>query len=355
MRGGEKCLEIFCQMFPESPVHTLFYEKEKISPAIQRHPIRASFLQFFPGISAHYRNYLPFFPLAVESFRLKNCELVISTSHCVAKSIRKPAGAFHLCYCFTPMRYAWEFFDEYFGDKNPFSKRLIRGLIPFLKKWDQDTSARVDRFVAISKHVQRRIWNYYQREAEVIYPPVDTDFYTPDAATAPEDFYLIVSALVPYKKVNLAVRAFGRMKKRLVVIGEGPKKKDYEKTAGPWVQFLGRQTDAVIRDHYRRARALIFPGEEDFGIVPVEAQACGRPVIAYAAGGALETVKDHKTGLFFSEQTEASLIDAVSAFERRAWDPAEARANAISFGKERFKKEMETCLEKILSGRSRAR
>ena len=350
MRGGEKCLEAFCQMFPESPVYALFCEKEKISSLINRHSVRTSFVQLFPDVFTRYRAYLPFFPLAVESFRLEDCELVISTSHCVAKGIRKPKGAVHLSYCFTPMRYAWGFFDEYFGDKNIFVRGVARGLILFLRKWDRATSGGVDCFVAISGHVQKRIWEFYRRAAEVVYPPVDTDFYTPSADVAPEDFYLIVSALVPYKKIDLAVRSFNRLGRRLVVIGDGPKKKEWESLAGPAVRFLGWESDEVIRDHYRRARAIIFPGEEDFGIVPVEAQACGRPVIAYGAGGVLETVRDGETGIFFKEQTEESLMDAVKIFESRAWDPEKARLNAAGFGKERFRRQMEDCVERLLKG-----
>jgi glycosyltransferase involved in cell wall biosynthesis len=349
MRGGEKCLEALCEVFLDADIFTLFCEPEKISAKLAAHRIVRSPIQHFPGVFRFYRNYLPFFPGAVESFRLKGYDLVISTSHCVAKGIRKGENAFHLCYCFTPMRYAWDFFDDYFGEKSAVERTMIRFILRRLKTWDLEANRGVDHFVAISNHVKNRIRDYYHREADVVYPPVETDFFTPDAHRAPEDFYLVVSALVPYKKIDLAVRTFNRIGRRLVVIGDGPERLKLQKMASAKIEFLGWQPDEVLRNYYRRARALVFPGEEDFGIIPVEAQACGRFVIAYAKGGALETVADNKTGIFFHEPTPESLSGAVRRFEATALRPEDARANALRFSRVRFKEEIKSIIAKATS------
>ncbi|HTL70446.1 MAG TPA: glycosyltransferase [Candidatus Eisenbacteria bacterium] len=340
MRGGEKCLEVLCELYPASPIHTLFREPGKISGPIAEQPIRTSRLQRFPKVYSQYRNYLPFFPGAIESFNLEGYDLVISTSHCVAKGIRKPRGAKHLSYCFTPMRYAWCLFEEYFGRKNALSKAAIQIALKRLKRWDLESNDRVDRFVAISRHIQKRIKEFYGRDSDVVYPPAATDFYTPDETVRREDFFLIVSALVPYKRLDVAVQAFNRLGRRLVVIGDGPEAPRLKELAKKNVTFRGWQSDENIRDHYRRASALIFPGEEDFGIVPVEAQACGLPVIALGRGGALETVEAGKTGLFFEEPSEEALCEAVLSFEAGAFAPEDIRANSLRFGRQRFKDEM---------------
>ena len=351
MRGGEKCLEVLCEIFPESPVYTLFCEKNKVSHEIARHSVRQSWLGSLPGVRSVYRYYLPLFPAAIESFDLKDYDLVVSTSHCVAKGARRREGARHVCYCFTPMRYAWTFFDEYFGGRGALSRGLIRRLLERLKAWDLRANSRVDHFVAISRHVQKRIHDYYGRPSEVIYPPCDTDFYVPDGEPR-EDFYLIVSALVPYKKIDRAIRALAG--RRLVIIGDGPERKKLEKNAPEGVQFLGWRPDEALRDYYRRARALVFPGEEDFGIVPVEAQACGCPVIAHGVGGALETVIDGQTGVFFAEPTEAALQDAVARFEKASFDPVRARENALRFSRERFKNEMKAMIGRETAQKQKA-
>lgn len=343
MRGGEKCLEVLCELYPDATVHTLFYEPGKVSREISRHRVKESWLARIPGARSSYRHLLPLFPAAVESFDMKPYDLVVSTSHCVAKGAKRRKGAAHVCYCFTPMRYAWTFFDDYFGGRGALTRGLIRRVLEGLKKWDLRANSRVDRFVAISKHVQKRIETYYGRPSEVIYPPCDVDFYTPGRETR-EDFYLIVSALVPYKKIDLAIAALAG--KRLVVIGDGPERKKIEKDAPEGVQFLGWKPDEALRDYYRRARALVFPGEEDFGIVPVEAQACGCPVIAYGVGGALETVVDGRTGVFFSEPTAASLRGAAERFEAMSFDPAAARENALRFSRERFKNEIRDMIQR---------
>lgn len=347
MRGGEKCLEVLCELYPESPIHTLFYEKGKVSDTIARHSIHTSRLQRFPGVFTHYRHYLPFFTAAMEGFKLKGFDLVVSTSHCVAKGIRKNPGAVHVCYCFTPVRYVWGFFDEYFGKKDFISKSLIRSTLRGLKRWDLKANADVDHFVAISGHVKKRIEQYYARPADVIYPPVDTHYYTPDETVEREDFYLVVSALVPYKRVELAVQAFSEIGRRLVVIGSGPESASLMRLAGPRVEFLGWQPDERLRDYYRKARALIFPGEEDFGIVPLEMQACGGFVIAYGKGGAAETVTEGKTGLFFNELSVAAIKQAVEVFETLSPKPVDSVLNAARFSRERFKAEIRSYLDRV--------
>ncbi len=346
MRGGEKCLEVLCELYPQSPIYTLFYEKGKVSGPIAQRPVRSSWLERMPAVYSKYRHYLPLFPAAVESLDLREYDLVVSTSHCVAKGAKKRRGAVHICYCFTPMRYAWGFFEEYFGKRGAFARRVISLLIPRLRAWDLRSSAGVDHFVAISRHVQQRIRSCYNRDSEVIYPPCDTVFYTPDAAVKREDFYLVVSALVPYKKIELALEAFAAEGRRLIVIGDGPERAGLERSASDNIRFLGWQPEEVLRDHFRRAQALIFPGEEDFGIVPVEAQACGCPVVAYGKGGALETVIDGKTGVFFAEPSSASLRDAVARFEGLALDPEDARRNALLFARENFKEQMKKMIER---------
>lgn len=347
MRGGEKCLEALGELYPASPICTLFYERGKISEPLAAHPIRTSWVQKLPGIYKNYRRYLPLFPAAVQSFCLNDYDLVLSTSHCVAKGIRKPKGSWHLCYCFTPMRYAWGFFEEYFGKKNAGERHVIKYFIDRLRDWDLKANAGVDCFVAISDHVRKRIREFYGRDAAVIYPPVETDYFTPDGRTPREEFYLAVSALVPYKRMELAIETFNQIGRPLVIIGDGPERKSLERMAGPAVRFLGWQPADVLRDYYRRARALIFPGEEDFGIVPVEMQSCGGCVIAYGRGGALETILENRTGLFFYDATTSALADAVSRFEKSAWDPAQANTHALGFNRDRFKKEISEAIRQM--------
>ena len=349
MRGGEKCLEVLCELYPDSPIYTLFYERDKISETITKHPIRPSALQHFPNVFSSYRYYLPLYPQAIESFRPEDCDLLISTNHCVAKGLKRGKSVQHICYCFTPMRYAWGFFDEYFSKRNEISKWVIRQVIHRMRDWDLRSNDGVDHFIAISHHIRKRILQCYGREAEVIYPPVDTDFYTPDPGLKTDDFYLIVSALVPYKKIDLAIRVFNRLGRRLIIIGDGPERKSLEAQASKSIRFLGWQPNEVLRDHYRRTKALIFPGEEDFGIVPVEVQACGRFVIAYAAGGVLETVLDRKTGVFFGSPDETSLEKAVLAYESEHFLPQHARDNALRFSRQRFKSEMHQSIQQFLS------
>lgn len=347
MRGGERVLELLCEAFPKAPVYTLIHNRRAISDTINRHPIHTSWLQHIPGIETHYRHFLPLFPLAIRSFNVPEADLIISTSHCVAKGLRGRPGTPHLCYCFTPMRYAWLFHDEYLGG-NFLKRQLARPLLGCLRRWDRNSANRVTRFVGISRHIRDRIVRFYNREADVVYPPVDLDRWTPDGKPA-GDFDLIASALVPYKKINLAVAAYNRSGRSLKIVGTGTDFNSLRSMAAPNVEFLGWQSDASLLELYRRCRMLIFPGEEDFGIVPLEAQACGRPVVAFGRGGALETVRPGVSGVFFSEQTPDALQSAVEDCARRSWDPAAIRTHAETFSINAFFRGLDASINKLTS------
>jgi glycosyltransferase involved in cell wall biosynthesis len=369
MRGGEKCLEVLCHRFPQARLFTLVYARGTTSPLIERMRITTSFLQRLPGVATHYRWLLPLMPAAVQRLEIpSDVDLVVSLSHAVAKSIRPPTGVPHVCYCFTPMRYAWDRRADYFcgvpacgsGRFRRTPVAAVRNLVlDRIQQWDRQSADRVTHFVAISRTVADRIARCYGRASRVIYPPVDTEFYTP-ADVRREDFFLCVSALVPYKRIDLAIEACNRHHRRLVVIGEGPERRRLERLAGPTVTLAGWQTNEEIRDHMRRARALLFPGHEDFGIVPVEAQACGTPVVAFGRGGATETIlpADQSTvgtGWFFSEQTPESLYRAVELCEAHPerLDPALARRQAERFASERFERELVGYLERVMADENR--
>jgi glycosyltransferase involved in cell wall biosynthesis len=355
MRGGEKCLEVLCRRWPRAPLYALLHRQGSVSSAIEDRPLHSSFLQRLPGAHRYYRYLLPLMPLAAR-WRLPLCDLVVSLSHCVAKAARPPRGVPHVCYCFTPMRYAWHMREAYFGGQRGkgLKARLVDRLLAGLRSWDRRTAERVTHFIAISGTVQARIAECYGRPSEVIYPPVDTDFYCP-APVPREDYYLVVSAFAPYKRLDLALEACRYLRRRLVIVGTGQEEARLRALAGPQAQFLGWQTDAVIRDHLRRCRALLFPGEEDFGIVPVEANACGTPVIAFGRGGATETVippggRREPTGLWLQEQTADCLAEGMLAFERTAADfsPKAARRQAVHFHQRRFAEELFGYLENVL-------
>jgi glycosyltransferase involved in cell wall biosynthesis len=353
MRGGEKCLEVLCRAFPDATLHTLIHRPGAMSPAIEAMNIRTTPLQRVPGVFRHYRGLLPLMPLAARSWAPGAVDLVISLSHCVAKAVRVPEGVPHVCYCFTPMRYAWHGRDAYLDGwtERPIRRALAVNLLNRLRAWDRATAARVTHVVAISETVRQRIARCYGRESLVIPPPVNTRFYTPgDAGVPREDFYLCVSALVPYKRVEHAVAACSLSGRRLVVIGEGPERPHLEQVAGPNVRFLGWQPDEVIRDHYRRCRALLFPGEEDFGIVPIEALSCGAAVIALGLGGAAETVDD-VVGMTYDAPHAEALLETIEEWEAAGcpFDPITCRRRAEDFSLPWFRERLLGHLAEIVA------
>ncbi len=338
--GGEKTLEAIYESFP-APIYSLVYcDKALAKTALSKAEIHTSFLQKIPFSTSCYRYLLPFFPLAIEQFNLNHYELVISTSHAVAKGALTHPGQLHLCYCLTPMRYAWELAQCYLEELGPLQKFLTRLVLHRLRNWDIASLNRVDHFAAISHYIAKRIKKVYGRDSEVIYPPVNVEEIPYQGAK--ENFYLTVSRLVPYKKMDLIVEAFSQTPERkLVVIGDGPEMAKVKQKASKNIEILGHQSDSVVRDYMKRAKAFIFAAEEDFGIVVVEAQAAGTPVIAFGRGATLETVIEGKTGLFFDAQTIPSLLKILSEFDRMEFDPKILRENAQKFNKARFQKEFQ--------------
>jgi glycosyltransferase involved in cell wall biosynthesis len=334
MRGGEKVLDLLVRCLPDASLFTLVHVPGTVSERIEhRRPARA-FVSRLPLAAKAYRHFLPLLPTAVEQFDLDGYDLVISTSHCVAKSAVHAGRARHLCYCFTPMRYAWDQFGAYFGpDRLGPLSRAMRPVLAHLGRWDAATSHRPDRYVAISQYVARRIARYYNRRSAVIYPPVDTAFFTPGEPCS-RTFALVVSALVPYKRLEVAIDACRLAGWPLKIVGTGPELAALAGRAGGEVAFLGRVSDEDVRALYRQARAVLLPGEEDFGIVPVEAMACGTPVVALAAGGALETVVDGTTGRLVPSPEAAAFADALAGLP--AFDAMELRAHAERFSSDRF-------------------
>jgi glycosyltransferase involved in cell wall biosynthesis len=337
MRGAEKVLEAWAEIWPGADVFSLFHNKGALSPKLEAMRIHTSFLQQFPGIRTRYPYYLPFMPHAVESFPLDDYDVVLSMSQCVAKGA--VTRAHHVCYCLTPMRYVWDMVDHYFG--TGLKRSLAAPMISYLRRWDLATVDRVDDWIAISGEVRDRIRTRYDRSSEIIFPPADDEFHTPSGEER-EDWYLYAGALVPYKRADLAIEACRKLGRRLKVIGSGTHEKAIRSLGH--AEFLGYQSSEVIRDHYRRCRALLFPGEEDFGIVPVEAQLCGAPVIAYGKGGALDTVTE-ETGELYTGPLEEAILE----FEKRSIHPASCRDNGLRFAKERHKRQIREFVEASLA------
>ncbi len=381
MRGGEKVLEVFCELFPHAHLYTLLHNKGSVSDIIEDMDIRMSFVQKLPLIKKKYRYLLPIFPTAIERFNLEGYDIVLSSSHCVAKGVITGSDTLHVCYCFTPMRYIWDMHDEYFTKEKSsvITRRFISLVLSYLRKWDVASSRRVDRFVAISKYVAGRIKKYYERESDIIFPPVDCSYFNPGTSSVPReprlspprcngDFYLMVSPLAPNKRVDIAIKAFNKLSLPLKIIGTGQEEKRLEKIAGKNVKLMGWQSDEVVRNHYAACKALIFPGLDDFGIVSLEAQACGKPVIAYGKGGALETViplnsnelnteggngksaltePTSATGMFFYEHTPESLAQAVIHFEsvKDLFNKTKIREHAESFDRAIFKERIKSYID----------
>lgn len=346
--GAERVLEAFCQIFPKAPIYTLLYDKEKTGLAFEGRRIKTSFLQKVPLVKSHHRPFLMLMPLAIEQFDLSQYDLVISDSASYAKGVITSSRTLHICYCHTPIRYAWDDSHRYieeFGYPGAV-KKVIPFFMNYIRLWDEQAAQRVDKFIANSYFVARRIKKYYHRDAEVIHPPVKTQlFYSTDNT---DDYFLIVGRFLPYKRFDLAIKAFNQLGWPLKIIGDGPDRKRLEKMAKKNIEFVGLVADEKLKDYYAHCQAFIFPQEEDFGITAVEAMAAGRPVIAYQAGGALEIIRPGMTGLFFKEQTVDCLTETLKRFKPTDFNPQLIRARAEDFDEERFKGKIEEFINKSL-------
>ena len=342
MRGGEKVLEALLEIWPDATLYTLFHQAGRVSPAIESHSIVTSRLNRIPGIYRHYRNMLPLFPSAIESLDVGKVDLVVSSSHAVAKGI--PSGhALHVCYCHTPMRYIWDAAEDY---SPSLARRMGLAVFrPRLRAWDRATSGHVDYFIANSRFVADRIQSFYDREAALIYPPVDTDFYSGPRNPTIGGFFLSVGALVAYKRFDLAVEAFNRLERPLIIVGDGPDRVRLSRIAASNIEFRGWIPAEQLRELYLGALGAVFPAKEDFGIAPVEARACGCPVIAYGQGGTAETLEDGRDGVLFHIQSVPDLMEAVERFDRIQWSAETIRHNTTGFSRERFKSEIESFIE----------
>ena len=360
MRGGERCLEAVCELYPQAEIFTLVHFSGQVSGTIESHEIKTSYIQRLPGDLKKFRRYLPFFASAMKRLDLGGFDLVVSFSHCVAKGVKAPPGAPHICYCHTPMRYAWHMRDAYLRNFGPVKKAAANFLLDRLKRWDKKTSACVTEFIANSQNVKSRIKQAYDRDAAVIYPPVDCERFA--LSSADDGYFLVVSALVPYKRVDIAVEAFAGLKHKLLIVGTGPQLETLKSIAARRnagnIRFIETAADEQVTEFMQKCTALLFCGEEDFGIVPLEAQSCGKPVIAYGKGGALETVialennsAADVTGLFFSEQTPGALAQAVETFEknRQKFRPQACRQNALRFDKPVYKSNMKAFIDAVLA------
>jgi len=350
MRGGEKVLEVIASCFPAAPIYSLFHFPGTVSERIESHPIHTSFLQDIPGIERHYRRFLPLFPLALADFDLSSFDILISTSHCVAKGARGGAEATHICYCHTPMRYVWDQQKVYFPDDRGWIGRARSLTLSRLRRWDADTVDRVDFFIANSSFVRDRIDRYYGRESQVLHPPADTEFFTP-GDPAPDNYCLMVSALSPYKRVDLAIEACGRLGVELRVVGEGPERNKLEQSPDSGAKLLGRVSDEDLRRLYRGARCLIQPGVEDFGISSVEALACGCPVVALGQGGVLDIVDDGRHGILYEDgESSSSLAAAIDKSASIGFNKLILRRRAESFSVANFEDQLKKLFDLRLPG-----
>jgi glycosyltransferase involved in cell wall biosynthesis len=357
--GGERVVEALAEMFPQADLFCLVAEPTTMSPTLRKHRLTTSFLQRIPGSRRLYKHLLPLHPLAIEQLDLSGYDLILSSESGPAKGVLSPPDTCHICYCHSPMRYLWDLYPSYRRAMGPVARNVFALTANYLRMWDLASAARVDYFVANSYNVASRIRKHYRREAPVVYPPVNVSagYVSKDL----DDYYLVVSRLIGYKRVDLAIEACNRLKRPLRIIGDGDQYKRLRRLAGPSIEFLGHVSDRAVQENYASCRALLFPGEEDFGIVPVEAQSFGRPVIAYGRGGALETVKgcpigqpftpEMSTGVFFFEQTADSVEDAIFRFEsvEGRFSASFIRSSVERFGVERFKSEMDQFIEENIS------
>jgi len=354
MRGGEKVIEALCEMYPQADIFTHVYVPEMVSDRIRQHRIIPTFINSLPRAAKMYKTYLPLMPLALEQLDLRGYDLIISSESGPAKGIIPPPDALHVCYCHTPMRYIWNMYHDYRNGAGRLTRLMMPPLSHYLRMWDVTSAARVDSFVANSATVAKRIRRYYGSDSVVIHPPVDTDSFSIADPTALKDYYLMAGELVSYKRPDLAVRAFNKMKLNLVVIGGGEMLDEVRSLAGPTVTVLGTQPFDVLKQHYAQCRALIFPGEEDFGMVPVEAMASGRPVVAFGRGGATETVAPGMSGIFFADQTVDAISSAVRRLDSMEIAPQKIATHARQFGRDQFFEKMRAHIDGLLAERSRA-
>jgi glycosyltransferase involved in cell wall biosynthesis len=355
MRGGEKVVEALCEMYPQADIFTHVYVPEMVSDRIRQHRVIPTFINALPRAAKMYKTYLPLMPLALEQIDLSGYDLIISSESGPAKGIIPPSDAIHVCYCHTPMRYIWNMYHQYRNGAGRLARLMMPPLTHYLRMWDVTSAARVDSFVANSTTVARRIHRYYGADAVVINPPVETKAFSIAAPSDLGDYYLMAGELVSYKRPDLAVRAFNETKQKLVVIGGGEMLDEIRRLAGPTVNVMGSQPFDVLKHHYARCRALIFPGEEDFGMVPVEAMASGRPVVALGRGGATETVKDGVSGVFFPEQTVEAITSAVERLAHIEFDSRIISAHAEQFGREQFFQKMRTHIDGLLVQKANSR
>jgi glycosyltransferase involved in cell wall biosynthesis len=350
MGGAERVVMAFHEIFPNAPIYTSIYDPERVDPVFRTMDIRTTFMQKLPLVTKYHQPYLPFYPFAMESLDLRGYDLVLSSSSAFGKGVITRPETLHICYCHTPMRWCWNY-NEYVEREQlgKMARRILPFLITGLRTWDQTSSMRVDHFIANSPVVADRIQKYYRREAVVIPPPVEAERFPFDPTIQAENYFLIVSRLIPYKRIDLAIEACNRLQLPLVIIGSGRDLDRLKTLAGPTIRFTGRLSDEEVIYYYTHCRALLFPGEEDFGITPLEAQAAGRPVIAYGAGGALASVVDGITGAFFQEQTVDSLARVLASFDERMYNPHVIRNHALEFDKPRFSRRILQFIEAKLS------
>ena len=348
-RGGEKVLKAIAQLFPQADIYTHVADPELIKREFPGRHVGTTYISRLPFARRAYRSYLPLMPMALEQLDLQQYDLIISSEAGPAKGIIVPPHATHVCYCHSPMRYVWDRYHDYQAHAGSLTRLAMTPLLHYVRMWDQLSAQRVDHFVANSEFVSTRIKKYYGRQSGVIHPPVAVQEF--DASKSSEDFYLWVGQLVAYKRPELLVEAFNLLKKPLIVIGEGHLLPRLRRLAGPHIQFLGKQPFDVIVDHYARCRAVVFPGIEDFGLVPVEAMASGKPVVAFDYGGARETVIDGVTGVLFREQTVTALVQAIRSLElQRGFDPGVIRAHAEQFSEKTFEHNFRAFIDRVMSG-----
>ena len=350
MRGGEKVLEAMIELFPTASLYTLLHVPGSVSQTIEQRAIHTSLVQKLPNAKNLYRHYLPLFPLAVKNMQVESCDLLLSISHCAIKALNAPDV--HISYVNAPMRYVWSQFEQYYQQANPITKLGMKITRPWLQHWDASTSGRVDGFISNSQNIAAQVKRYYKRDSLVVHPPVDLDAFTPQPG--PKNYYLVVSALVPYKRVDLAIAACNQLGAPLKVVGSGPQARALRALAGPTVEFLGWRESHELNSLYANAKAFLFPGEEDFGITPLEAMACGCPVLAYGNGGALETVlgqdSPNPTGRFFYEQSVQALVTAMQQLEADLphFEQRHLLTRAAHFAKPAFQQNLLNAINKLL-------